>query len=135
ALEATCRNIHAGETEREVVGQLSHRLLHRGAHPIILGAAADGRSRVYRQCDFTSAPLRSLCVLSAVARKYGLCAAASRTVCFGPPDAAARRDHDAGCKVTATYVASSWPDAVVRQILASGRRIYQLSGAEHEWLL
>src|SRR5262249_55680442 len=52
----------------------------------------------------------------------------------GPPDPAVRRDHDTACKVTATYIASSWPDAVVRQILGSGRRIYQVSGAEHEWL-
>ena len=33
ALEATCRTLARGETEREVAGQLSHRLLHRGAQP------------------------------------------------------------------------------------------------------
>jgi Xaa-Pro aminopeptidase len=134
ALEATCRTLAVGETEREVAGQLSHRLLHRGAYPVLIGVAADGRARHYRQFGFTSAPIRSLCVVRAVARKYGLCAAASRTVCLGPPDAAARRDHDTCCKVSASYIASSWPDAMVKQILGSGRRFYQMSDAEHEWL-
>src|SRR5262249_46816944 len=39
------------------------------------------------------------------------------------------------CKVSATYVASSWPDSVPKQILATGRRVYLVTGAEHEWLL
>src|SRR5262245_32765311 len=58
ALEATCRNIAVGQTEREVAGHLSHRLIHRGAYPVSIGVAADGRSRVYRQCGFTAAPVR-----------------------------------------------------------------------------
>ncbi len=135
ALEATCRNLNPGDTEREVAGQLSHRLIHRGANPVVLGIAADGRSQRYRQCGFTAAPVRSLCVVSVLARKYGLCAAASRSVCFGAPEAAFRRDHDTCCKITANYVASSWPDAMPRQILAAARRLYQYNGAEHEWLL
>ncbi|MCC6421127.1 MAG: M24 family metallopeptidase [Gemmataceae bacterium] len=135
ALEACCRTLQPGETEREVAGQISHRLLHRGAAPLCIQAAADERGEQYRQSGFTSATVQSYCTLRVVARKYGLCAAASRTVCFGQPEAALRRDHDTVCKVTATYVASSWPDAVPKQILATGRRIYQLSGAEHEWLL
>ncbi len=81
------------------------------------------------------APLKSYGVLTVTARKYGLFAQASRTVVFGPPEANLRRDHDAACKVSATYVASSWPDSVPRQILTGGQRIYQIAGAEHEWTL
>jgi Xaa-Pro dipeptidase len=54
---------------------------------------------------------------------------------FGQPDALFRKEHDAACKVSATYVASSWPDSVPRAILASGQRIYQLVGAESEFFL
>jgi len=134
-LEACCRTLTPGETEREVAGQLSHRLLHRGAQPLVLNVAAESRLRVYRHCGFTPTPIRTYCVVSATARKYGLCATASRSVCFGQPDAQVRKDHDAACKVSATYVASSWPDAVPKQILVTGRRVYLVSGAEHEWLL
>jgi Xaa-Pro aminopeptidase len=135
ALEACCRTITPGETEREVAGQLSHRLLHRGAQPVALNVAAEGRLGIYRHCGYTSAPISSYAVLSATVRKYGLCATASRSVCFGEPQPQVRKDHDTACKVSATYVASSWPDAVPKQILATGRRVYTVCGAEHEWLL
>jgi Xaa-Pro aminopeptidase len=135
ALEATCRTLGVGDTEREVAGQLSHRLLHRGAVPVALGVAADGRSRRYRQHGFTSAPIKQFAVVQATARKYGLTATASRSVSFGPPDAEFRQDHNAVCRVSASYLASTWPDAVPREILLAGRRIYLISGFEHEWLL
>ena len=43
ALEASCRTMAKGDSEREVASQLSHRLLHRGAAPVLLSVAADGR--------------------------------------------------------------------------------------------
>jgi Xaa-Pro aminopeptidase len=135
ALEATCRTLSPGDTEREVAGQLSHRLLHRGALPVSVGVVADGRSRLYRQYGFTSRPIRQSAVVQATARKYGLTVTASRSVCFGPPEAELRQDHNAVCRVSASYLASTWPDAVPREILLAGRRIYLISGYEHEWLL
>jgi Xaa-Pro aminopeptidase len=134
ALEATCRTMSHNETEREAAGQLSHRLLHRGVHPLTIGVAADGRSRLYRQFGFTSTPIRHHAVLAVSARKYGLICTASRSVSFGPADPDLRKEHDAACKVSATYQASTWPDAVPQQILGAGRRVYQLTGFEHEWL-
>jgi hypothetical protein len=134
ALEATCRTMSPGETEREVAGQLSHRLLHRGALPLQIGVAADDRSKVYRQFGFTSAPIHKHAVLSVTARKYGLHITASRSVCFGDPELSFRQEHDIACKVGATYIASTWPDAVPREVLAAGRRVYLITGAEHEWL-
>jgi Xaa-Pro aminopeptidase len=134
AVEATGRTFGLGESERELAGQLSHRLLHRGAYPVSISVAADGRSAAYRQCGFTATPIKSHCVLTVTAKKYGLCATASRSVCFGDVNADYRKDHDAACRVSATYIASSWPDAMPRQILATGRRVYQVTGTEHEWM-
>ncbi len=135
ALEATGRTVAVGESEREIAGQLSHRLLHRGVQPLMIGVTADGRGRAYRQASYTSTPMAKNCVMTVAARKYGLCARASRAVSFGQPDASFRRDHDCACKISATYVAGSWPDSVPRQILLTGQRIYQLTGVEHEFYL
>jgi Xaa-Pro dipeptidase len=135
ALEATCRSLAPNETEREAAGQLHHRLVHRGAQPALVQAAADGRLRRYRQCGYTAVPIQRSCVLTVTARKYGLCATASRSLCFGEPDPVFRKEHDAACKVSATYIASSWPDAMPRQILATGRYVYRITGFEHEWRL
>jgi Xaa-Pro aminopeptidase len=133
ALEATCRTMTPGMTEREIAGQLSHRLLHRGVQPLAIEVAADGRSRRYRQCGFTSKAIRQQAVMTIVARKYGLCAGASRSVVFGPPDPEFRREFDAAAKVMATYIASSWPDALPQEILGTGRHVYQLAGFPEEW--
>jgi Xaa-Pro dipeptidase len=135
ALEATCRTIGQGETERELAGQISHRLLHRGATPINISVAADGRSQVYRQAGFTSLPVERNCSVVAMARKYGLCAAASRTVSFGKPEPELQKEHDVATRVAATYMASTWPDAIASEVLNLGRRIYQVSGMEDEWRL
>ena len=135
AIEATGRTLTAGETEREIAGQISHRLLHRGVHPLLISVTGDGRGRSYRQAAFTSAPVTKTCVMTVAARKYGLCARASRAISFGQADANFRRDHDCACKITATYVAGNWPDSVPRQILLTGQRIYQLTGVEHEFYL
>jgi Xaa-Pro aminopeptidase len=135
ALEATCRTLAQGETEREVAGQISHRLLHRGVHSLHIGVAADGRSRLYRQHGFTPTPIKQYVVLTATARKYGLTATASRSVCFGEAPADLRQDQNAVCRVSASYLASTWTDAVPREILLAGRRIYLISGYEHEWML
>jgi hypothetical protein len=123
------------ETERQAAGQLQHRLVHRGAQPVLVEVAADGRSRRYRQCGYTAVPIQRSCVITVTARKYGLCVTASRSFCFGDPEPAFRQEHATASKVSATYIASSWPDAMPRQILATGRHVYQLSGFEHEWRL
>jgi Xaa-Pro dipeptidase len=133
ALEATCRTMTPGMTEREIAGQLSHRLLHRGVQPLSIEVAADGRSRRYRQCGFTSKAISQQAIMTIVARKYGLCAGASRSVVFGPPDPEFRREFDAAAKVMATYIASSWPDALPQGILGTGRHVYQLAGFPDEW--
>jgi Xaa-Pro dipeptidase len=135
ALEATCRTLEAGATEREVAGHLTHRLMHRGVHPLHVGVAADGRSRVYRQFGYTSLPVRKSAVVTVTGRKYGLAVTASRSVCFGEPDPELRKEQDAICKIGATYLSATWPDAVPREVLAAARRVYQLTGYEHEWLL
>jgi Xaa-Pro dipeptidase len=135
ALEATCRTCNRGETEREIAGQISHRLLHRGAQVLHVGVAADGRSRAYRRFSFTAVPVQQYAVVTATARKYGLHVTASRVFTFGEPPEDLRKDHNAVCRVSASYLASTWPDAVPREILMAGRRIYLISGFEHEWLL
>ena len=135
ALEATCRTLSQGESEREIAGHVSHRLIHRGVLPLNVGVAVDGRSRLYRRFGFTSARLEQYAMLTVTARKYGLYVTASRSVCFGELPADLRQDHNAVCRVSAGYLASSWPDAVPREILLTGRRIYLISGYEHEWQL
>src|SRR6266478_679767 len=136
ALEATGRSMKPGVlTEQEVAGQICHRVLHKGADPIAVSVAADGRSQLYRQAGFTSELIHRSCVMTLTARKYGLCVTAGRTLSFGPPDASLEQEQEAACKISATYIAATWPEGLPSQILATARRVYQLTGYEHEWRL
>jgi Xaa-Pro aminopeptidase len=135
ALEATCRGIMRDQTEQEVAGQLAHRLIHRGVEALAIEVAADGRSGRYHRCAPTTAKVQQFCLLQAVGRQAGLVATASRSISFGPPPEDFRKEHDTVCKVTATYIAASWPDGVLHEILSAGRRIYQICGFEHDFRL
>jgi Xaa-Pro aminopeptidase len=135
ALEATCRTMEPNLTEREIAGQISHRLLHRGVYPLHIGVAADDRSRAFRNYGFTSTVITNYVQMTTAARKYGLVATASRAVCFGDLPDEIRKDHNAVCRVGASYMASTWPEALPREVLLAARRIYQVSGYEHEWLV
>lgn len=134
ALEATCRNVARGESEREAAGHLAHRLVKRGALPVHLGVIADGRSRLYRRFGYTTSPIERFAVLTATGRKYGLHATATRVVSFGEPPDELKHEMNAACRVTACYLASTWPDAVPREVLTTGARFYAISDFEHEWL-
>jgi Xaa-Pro aminopeptidase len=136
ALEATGRAMAPDElSEQEVAGQISHRLWHRGAEPLALSIMGDGRSSSHRQGGASSGHVRRICVLTLTARKFGLCVTSSRALSFGAPEEVFSQEQDTACKISATYIASTWPDALPRQILATGRRVYQLTGYEHEWRL
>jgi Xaa-Pro aminopeptidase len=133
ALEAACRSVAREQTEQEVAGNVAHRLTHRGVEPLAIEVAADGRSGRYHRCGPTAAKVQQYCVVQATGRQAGLVATASRTMSFGPAPEELRKEHDAVSKVTATYIAASWPDGVPHEILAAGRRIYQICGYEHDW--
>ena len=70
--------------------------------------------------SFTSIPIQKYALLTATARKYGLTATASRAVCFGSPDEDLRKEQNAVCRIGASYLASTWPDGVPRQVLSAG---------------
>jgi Xaa-Pro dipeptidase len=136
ALEATGRTMKPNElTEQEIAGQICHRVMNKGAEPIAVSVIGDRRGQLYRQAGFTAERIQRTCVLTLTARKYGLCATASRALSFGPPDVAFTDEQEAACKISASYVAATWPDSMPSQILAAGRRVYQLTGYEHEWRL
>ena len=134
-LEATGRSATSGDTERELAGQIAHRLLRYGVTPVNVSVSGDGRSRSYRRHGYTGLPVNRFGVLSATGRKYGLYVTAARSFHFGQVDDALKAEQLAACRVAATYAASCWPDAMPRDILTAAQRVYKLNNFEHEWEL
>jgi Xaa-Pro aminopeptidase len=133
AVEATCRGQAAGGTESEVAGQLAHRLLRRGAQPVALTVAADGRGRRHRRPGFTEAAVQRTCHVAATAARAGLHVTAARTVCFGPPDSVFRQDFDAACRIQAALAAAGAPGMMALAVLEAGQRVAHLGDHDEAW--
>jgi Xaa-Pro aminopeptidase len=135
AVEATCRNFDAGETEADVAGHLAHRLLREGVVPVDLRVAGDDRLARFRQPSFKAAPIRKHATIAVVGRRHGLCAAVTRSVAMGPADPAFAEAHQLAAMVDATCLFFSRPGAVVREVFRRARRIYEKFGHPDEWVL
>lgn len=135
AVEATCRNFDAGETEADVAGHLAHRLLREGVVPVDLRVASEDRLARFRQPSFKSAPIRKQATIAVVGRRHGLCAAMTRSVSMGPADPAFAEAHQLAAMVDATCLFFTRPDEPVREVFRRARRIYEKFGHPDEWVL
>jgi Xaa-Pro aminopeptidase len=135
AVEATARGLEAGRTEAEIAGEIAHRLTKHQVHPVQLQVQADGRGKLYRHWGFGPDAARRSCVLGAVGSRWGLCAAAVRTVTFGPPEPELVESFRSASMVHATALYFSQADSDLSSILDRARRIYEKCGAADEWRL
>jgi Xaa-Pro dipeptidase len=133
AVEATARTMGRGQTEEEVAGQVAHRLYHRGAEADTISVTADGRGATYRRAGFTDAAANSTCVIQATGTRDGLYVTASRTVCFGRPDEAFRKEHDTACRLSGVYRSLSTPGGSVGSAGEAGRWLTADTPFEYEW--
>jgi Xaa-Pro dipeptidase len=133
ALEATGRSLEAGQTEQEVAGQLAHRLVHRGVHPVALTAVADGRAARHPRPGVTDAVVQSSCLIGVTATRAGLHVTAARTVCLSPPSNEFRGQFDAACRIVAALVAAGTPGTAAAAVLQAGDRVAHLGGHADPW--
>jgi Xaa-Pro dipeptidase len=135
AVESTCRNFHTGETEAHVAGHLAHRLLREGVTPVCIRVAGDDRLARFRQPRFKAAEIENRATIAAVGRRFGLCAAATRTVAFGKVDKQVHADHGLAAMVDATCIYFSRPGEAVAEVFRRAKRIYEKFDHPHEWTL
>ena len=135
AVEATARTLEIGQTEAEIAGQLSHRLIHRQVTPVQLQVMADGRGDRHRHWSYGGDPLRKWCVISAIGSRWGVCVAATRTVCFGQPPQDVLEAFQSAAMVEATGIFFSRPDTPMSKLFARVSRIYEKFGHDRQWRL
>ena len=135
AVEATSRNFDQGETEADVAGHLSHRLIREGVVPVELRVSGDDRLGRYRQPGFKSAPIQRRATITVTGRRFGLCATVSRTVSFGHSEAESKAQHVLAAMVDATCIYFSRPGEPVSEVIRRARRIYDKFDYPHEWTL
>lgn len=133
ALEATCRNCVRGDTEQEIAGQLSHRLIHRGVTPAAMHVSADGRLRRYPRSVPGKSKTEYCCVIQATGRRHGLHVTACRTLCFGTADEPLRQEYDHASRLSAVLVSESLAGRTLAAAIAKGQQLLQPHALEHEW--
>ncbi|MGZ3381958.1 MAG: M24 family metallopeptidase, partial [Isosphaeraceae bacterium] len=134
-VEATCRNFDRGEREADVAGHLAHRLLREGVVPVDLRIASDDRLARFRQPTFKAAPILKSATIAITGRRFGLCAALTRTVSFGPVDSEFQSHHTLAAMVDATCIFFSRPGEPISEVFRRAKRIYEKFNAPHEWTL
>lgn len=133
AVEATARHCLPGQTECEIAGELSHRLIKHRVIPERIQVWADGSAQRYSHWSYGEAAVERSCSISVVGRRWGLSAGAARTVCFGEPT---KELNDAYCRATliqATGIFFSQPDWALFEIWNRVHRIYNKFGCADEW--
>jgi Xaa-Pro aminopeptidase len=133
AVEATARHVNRGQTEAEIAGEVVHRLVKQRVQPERVQVCVDGQQWRYPHWSFGTAELAQYCSITAVGRQYGLCAAASRTVCFGPPPNELRGAYHRSMLLQATGMYFSQPNWELFEIWNRVQRIYEKYGYPDEW--
>src|SRR5262249_55675278 len=121
--------------EADIAGHLAHRLIREGVVPVDLRVAGDDRLARYRQPVFKSAPVKRRATITAVGRRHGLCAAATRIVSFGPVPQEVRNAHGLASMIDATCIYFSRPGESIGGVFKRARRIFEKFDHADEWTL
>ncbi|MFM7055656.1 MAG: M24 family metallopeptidase [Planctomycetota bacterium] len=135
AVEVTAGQLRPGITEAAVAGEIAHRLLRRTVQPVRIQVCADGRNQRYRRWSFGEDSIQNFASVSCTARRWGLHAAVSRTMCFGDAPRELAAAHQKAALVHATGLHFTRPGETVAAVWTRVRRIYEKFGMPSEWLL
>ena len=133
AVEATARCFEHGILETEIAGQLSHRLLKHRVIPERIQVCGDGISKRFRHWTPSNDPVERFCTLTVVGRREGLCAAVSRTVCFGEIPHELRTAYRLALMTQATGMFFSQAGWAMNETWKRVARIYEKVGHAEEW--
>lgn len=135
SVEATARNCRPGQTEAELAGEVSHRLIKRRVAPVRIQVAGDGRIDRFRHWSYGKAAVRHSATISAVGRWHGLHLGVARTFSFDPPPRPFREAFNRCALVLATGLAFSRDEWELSEVWKRVKRIYEKFGADDEWQL
>lgn len=133
AVEATARNFACGDTEAEIAGQVSHRLLRHQVTPVRIQVVADGRGRRYRHWAASNERVERYCTISVTGRQQGLHCGVARTVSLGQLPNALVEAHQTAALVACSAFFFSQAGWEFRETWRRIERIYEKYGAAEEW--
>jgi Xaa-Pro aminopeptidase len=134
-LESACRSVAMRESELDTAGRLADLCIKKNMLPVVNLVAADERFPRYRHPLPTANRVDRTMLVVLTARRHGLHASVSRTLCFGKPDDDQLARHQACCRVDARFILSSVPGGNLKDVFAAGANHYAAEGFPDEWKL
>jgi Xaa-Pro aminopeptidase len=132
-LEKTLIETERGETESEVVGRLCRELWKDRIDPVTLMSAADERVSHFRHPIPTEKRIDKYLMVSVNARKWGLIVSLTRFVHFGPLPEGLTDKYLANVFIDCTFMASTRPGVLARNVFERGIDAYREKGYPDEW--
>lgn len=124
-----------GTSERALAASVLERLAADGIRAPVILAAADERIDRYRHPLPSDTPIRERIMLVAVAERWGLHAALTRTRDLRAPDADIAARRAAVERVHRAMLAATRPGVATGEVLRAARAAYAAEGFADEWRL
>ena len=134
-VEDCVREIKPGQTEYEIAGTVTGKLMAAGCQVPVCLIATDERTLKYRHPLPTGKMLNNIALVGVCAQKYGLIVSLSRMISFKPLSAEIQRKLDAVLKIDAAYITSTVKGAVAGDVVKAGKALYEESGFKEDFFL
>lgn len=134
AVAAALARVKPGMSEREIETITSDELMKRRIRPTVLLVGTDERcSRIRHLVPTDDHMVRSYAMINVCARRFGLVAAVTRFVHFGPLPAELEKKNGIVARVAASEMAALKPGATAVSLLETAQRAYKAAGMPDEW--
>jgi len=133
AVAATMDSIRPGQTEWQIAGHLASECESRGIQAIVNLVGSDQRLFAYRHPIPKNKVVERYVMVVLCGRKWGMVAALTRLVHFGPLSTELRRRAQAVAQVDAAYIANTRPGKTLGEALEAGKEAYAQAGFPDEW--
>ena len=133
AVESACRSVRLRESELDMAARVAALCSEKDLLPVVNLVAADERIARYRHPLPTANRVDRKLLVVLTARRHGLHASLTRSVCFGKPDSEHESGHGVCTRVDARMIRASRPGRKLSEIVSAGIEQYVAEGFPGEW--
>lgn len=133
AVESACRSIKRHDSELDLTARVAELCLSKGILPVVNLAAADERIARFRHPLPTANRVDRTMLVALTARRHGLHASLTRTMCFGKPDPEQEHRHRTCARIDGRMIQVSTPGRSLGAVLAAGIEQYPAQGYRDDW--
>ncbi len=133
AVEAVCRELKPGVSEREMETIASNELMRRNLRPTVLLMGVDHRVYDYHHHTPTDLRLSRYAIVNVCARRWGLVVSVARFVHFGPLEPELKHKLQAAMTISAQYEAHSKPGVSAGQMIDWAKDWFARAGFPGYW--